>query len=112
VDLAADVAQLADGDIFEPLSAAVEVLINLDGRLLHHGMRLLRTTKQDEIIAPGQPFMTVFGISGETNDPGLANAVGSQNRPLCSLVRRVKAAADDENRPTPNLVSIRLSGEI
>ena len=61
-DVMTDIAQLAHGDIFQPLSVAIEVLVELDRGLLHHSMRVLRPTKQDEVVATGQTLVAVLGV--------------------------------------------------
>jgi hypothetical protein len=47
----ADAAQLADGDVFQSLTAFVELLVDLDGRLLHDGVGFLASAHEDKVFA-------------------------------------------------------------
>jgi hypothetical protein len=60
--IAADASQLARGNVFEALAAFVELFVDLDGRFLHHGVRILRPADQQEIIAARKAGMAVVVV--------------------------------------------------
>jgi hypothetical protein len=75
----ADVAKLAERDVFEAAAAAIQMLVDLGGRLLHHFMRLLRATAEQEVLAPRDPGVAVFGVEGETKQTGFLLRTGSSH---------------------------------
>ena len=66
----ADVAQLIDRRVLKPLAAPIEMLVNLDGRFLHHGMRFLTAADEDEVVAASEPRVPVFVIEGHAKQRG------------------------------------------
>lgn len=65
-DIAANIVQLADRDIFQPATIAPQSLVDLDRGFLQHRVRFLRTALENEVIAAGQPGMSVFGVEGQS----------------------------------------------
>jgi hypothetical protein len=63
--VAADSAQLAYGNVFQPFALPVQALVYLQGGLLQHGMGLLTAAEQQEVVAPRHPRMAVVGIEGQ-----------------------------------------------
>ena len=59
----------ADG--FEPLAARLELLVDLDGLLSHHLVRVLGAADEEEIVALGDALVAV-GIQAEAEQRGLA----------------------------------------
>ena len=53
-------SQFAERNVFQSLAFAIQVLVQLNSGLLHLGVRVCRPTYQDEILAPGKPFVTIF----------------------------------------------------
>ena len=69
-DLAENVAKFARRDIFEPLAPVGELLVDLDGRLLHDRMGLFGSAAEQEIVPLGDPLMTVVGVEGQAQQGG------------------------------------------
>lgn len=69
----ADVPQLADRNVLKPLTASLEVLVNLDRRFLHAVMGLFRAPAEHEIVAPRQPCMPVVTIETQAHQAGPAS---------------------------------------
>ncbi len=65
-DFAADVAEFSRRDIFKTLSVAVEILVNLDSRLLHQTVRFLTAAEQKEVFAAGEPSVAVVVVEAES----------------------------------------------
>ena len=62
----ANIFQLADRDIIEPLSAGIEVFVNLDGRFLHHSVCILATSTEKEVLSPGNPSVPIVVIESDS----------------------------------------------
>jgi len=57
--------------VFEPLAARLEFLVDLDGLLSHHLVRVLGAADEEEIVALGDALVAV-GIQAEAEQRGLA----------------------------------------
>ena len=77
----ADIAEFVDGDVVEAFSAAVEMLVDFDGCLLHDGVSFLAAAEQDEILATGEPGVPVVVIKSQPQQSGgLGFLVGRSHR--------------------------------
>jgi hypothetical protein len=70
VHVAADVAEIAHGDVFQTLTSSVEVLVDLQGRFLHRGVCSLAAAVEDEILAARQPGVTIVVVEGQSEQGG------------------------------------------
>ena len=52
-------------DLFQPLAATVEMLVDLDGGFLHQAVRLLRTAAEDEILTARQAGHPVLAVEAQ-----------------------------------------------
>ena len=68
--LAADIPQLADGDVFETFAAVIKLFVDLDGRLLHDGVRVVRSSAEDVVLPAGQPGVAVVMVKGQPQQGG------------------------------------------
>ena len=57
-----DIAKFAMRDVFETFASVGQALVHLDRRLLHDGMAFLGSAEEQEVVAPGDPLMAVFGV--------------------------------------------------
>ncbi|MBN1588428.1 MAG: hypothetical protein JW888_02840 [Pirellulales bacterium] len=60
--LLANLASFADSEVFETLALPIDMLVDLDDRLLHGGMRLFRPTDEGEVLSASEPYLPVIGI--------------------------------------------------
>ncbi len=78
----ADVAELFDRGLLKPLALPVEMLVDLQGRLLHDGVGFLRTADEDEIVAARQTSMSVVVVEGDAQQCGRSGSgLGGFHRP-------------------------------
>ena len=70
-DLVRDVVELLAADVVELFAARLKLFVELDGRLGHLFVRVLRAADEREIIAFGDALVPV-GIQAEAEDPGFA----------------------------------------
>ena len=78
--VAADVADLVDRGVFQTLAALVEMLVDLDGRFLHHGVRFLASADEEEVLAAGQAGLAVVVVEGQPEQGGrFAGFVGGSH---------------------------------
>ena len=66
----ADIAKFLQRGVLKPFALPVKMLVDLHGRLLHHGVGFLGTADKDEIIAARQPGMAVIVIEGNAEERG------------------------------------------
>ena len=66
----ADIAELAQADLFQPFALLVEVFVDPDGSLLHHGVGLLASAAEDEVLSTGEPGMAVVMVKGQSQQRG------------------------------------------
>src|ERR1043166_7843477 len=69
VELVGDVEKFLAGYALQGLSAALQVLVQLDGLLLHLGVRGFAPTKQREVPALGDPCMAILVVQSDTQQP-------------------------------------------
>jgi hypothetical protein len=67
-DIATNVVQLPDRNVFQLPAVATEVLVDLDRSLLKHRVRFLRSTLENEIVAASQPGMAILGVKGQADE--------------------------------------------
>jgi hypothetical protein len=69
-DFVGDLVEFFVRDGFEGFAAALELLVDLHGFLLHRAMRLFAAANELEVFACGDAGMTVLGVEAETQEPG------------------------------------------
>lgn len=69
-DFVSDVVKFFVRDSFEGFAAALELLVDLDGFLLHYAVGFLATTNEFEVFARGDAGMAVLGVEAEAQEPG------------------------------------------
>ena len=48
--LVADIAKFVDRNIFQAFAAPIEVFVDFDRRLLHHGVSIFASTPEEEVF--------------------------------------------------------------
>ena len=66
MDVVDNMAQFLNGNVYQLFAFAVKMFVDLDGRFLHDPMSFPRTTSEQKVGAAGNPFLTVFGVEGQT----------------------------------------------
>lgn len=66
----ADVSQFLGRGVFQAFPLPIEVFVDLHSRLLHDGMSILASAKQDEILPPCQPGVAIIVVEGQPQQGG------------------------------------------
>jgi hypothetical protein len=69
-DIAADIAEFGQGDVFQPFTASIEAFVDFNGGFLHETVGIIASAPEEEVFSPRNPGLPVVIIEGQAQQGG------------------------------------------